>query len=220
MATEKPKTSKKRGPRPQGPYADKRKTLTTRITGEMRNRLETAANDSGRSLSQEIESRLEQSFVLQGALGLLGADANTAALFTDILHAKALIEAHAQKSVWDDYEAHITLSIAVRQLLLERTPDISAEFKKRTADWEKEKELNLQNWREDEGVVEGLQALGAVLSGDASPPPQIAPSPQQNAEMLGKAAAYVIKSKRGKNALAEALMRQSVPSDLETQDDE
>ncbi len=41
---------------------DKRKTLSTRITSELRDRLDKSADESGRSLSQEIEFRLEQSF--------------------------------------------------------------------------------------------------------------------------------------------------------------
>ncbi len=58
------KLPKKRGPgRPaRGPYTDKRKTLTTRITADMRQALEDAAAKADRSLSQEIELRLEQSF--------------------------------------------------------------------------------------------------------------------------------------------------------------
>ncbi len=58
------KQPKKRGPgRPaRGPYTDKRKTLTTRITADMRQALEDAAAKADRSLSQEIELRLEQSF--------------------------------------------------------------------------------------------------------------------------------------------------------------
>ena len=55
---------RKRGPRPRGPYAYKRKTLSTRITAETRKRLDMAAEASGRSLSQEIELRLEQSFLI------------------------------------------------------------------------------------------------------------------------------------------------------------
>ena len=50
------------GPRPRGPFEDKRRTLTTQITDGMRDRLDTAAAAASRSLSQEIEMRLEQSF--------------------------------------------------------------------------------------------------------------------------------------------------------------
>ena len=42
---------------------DRRKTTSTRITPETRARLEEAAAQSGRSMAQEIELRLEQSFI-------------------------------------------------------------------------------------------------------------------------------------------------------------
>jgi hypothetical protein len=57
------------GPRPQGPYEDKRQTLTTRITSETRMKLEAAAAASGRSLSQEIELLLERALAAEEALG-------------------------------------------------------------------------------------------------------------------------------------------------------
>ena len=56
------KSNRPTGRPPRGEYADKRKTLTTRITAKLRKQLEQAAEKSGRSLSQEIEFRLEQSF--------------------------------------------------------------------------------------------------------------------------------------------------------------
>ncbi len=46
---------------------DRRKTMSTRITPETRAQLDAAAVQSGRSLAQEIEFRLEQSFLLEAA---------------------------------------------------------------------------------------------------------------------------------------------------------
>lgn len=57
------KKTGRRGPRPRGPFADKRKTLTTRITNKTRENLDAAAKATDRSLSQEIEFRLERSFL-------------------------------------------------------------------------------------------------------------------------------------------------------------
>ena len=62
MAQSEKKTAKRPGPRPRGPFVGKRKTFPTRITEETRAGLEAAAAASDRSLSQEIEFRLEQSF--------------------------------------------------------------------------------------------------------------------------------------------------------------
>src|SRR5690242_4365213 len=50
------------GPKPRGPFENKRLTLTTRITEDLRKKLEAAAEATGRSLSQEIELRLLESF--------------------------------------------------------------------------------------------------------------------------------------------------------------
>jgi hypothetical protein len=60
--------ARRRGPKPKGPYEDKRRTLTTRITDHTRARLEQEAARSGRSLAQEIELRIELSLESQGAL--------------------------------------------------------------------------------------------------------------------------------------------------------
>ena len=59
---------KRRGPAPRGPFTGKRKTLTTRITEGVREQLEAAAEASDRSLSQEIEFRLERSFLTEEAI--------------------------------------------------------------------------------------------------------------------------------------------------------
>ena len=61
------KKTGRRGPRPRGPFADKRKTLTTRITNKTRENLDAAAKATDRSLSQEIEFRLERSFLQDDA---------------------------------------------------------------------------------------------------------------------------------------------------------
>lgn len=52
----------KRGRKPKGEYPDKVAVLSTRITAKLRQQLEDASTRSGRSLSQEIESRLSRSF--------------------------------------------------------------------------------------------------------------------------------------------------------------
>jgi hypothetical protein len=59
----------RRGAKPRGPYEDKRQTLTTRITGEMRAKLEAAAAASGRSLSQEIELQLDRALAGEESFG-------------------------------------------------------------------------------------------------------------------------------------------------------
>lgn len=53
----------KRGPAPKGEYTGKSKVLSTRITPELREALEAAKAKSRRSLSQEIEDRLQRTFI-------------------------------------------------------------------------------------------------------------------------------------------------------------
>lgn len=54
--------SSKKGRPAKGPFENKSRALSTRITEKIRTKLDCAAADNGRSLSQEIEHRLEQSF--------------------------------------------------------------------------------------------------------------------------------------------------------------
>jgi hypothetical protein len=55
------------GRKPRGEYSGKSAVFSTRITPETRSKLEEAATKSGRSLSQEVERRLEDSFGIQRA---------------------------------------------------------------------------------------------------------------------------------------------------------
>ncbi len=50
------------GRHPQGPYELLTHTLTTRITEDLRKKLDAAADANGRSLAQEVSDRLYKSF--------------------------------------------------------------------------------------------------------------------------------------------------------------
>ena len=52
----------KRGPAPKGEYTNKSAVFSTRLRKDTRDALTQAANQSGRSLSQEVEHRLRRSF--------------------------------------------------------------------------------------------------------------------------------------------------------------
>lgn len=52
-----------KGPKPKGEYTGKSSVFSTRIRPDLRERLESATAESGRSLSQEVEYRLRRSFV-------------------------------------------------------------------------------------------------------------------------------------------------------------
>lgn len=71
----------KRGPAPRGEFQGKTKVLSTRIRPDTRAALVAAAEESGRSLSQEIESRLRGSFADEEmALAAFGSKRNRAVM--------------------------------------------------------------------------------------------------------------------------------------------
>jgi hypothetical protein len=85
MVSKTKRTAKKRrGPAPKGDYADKAATISTRITQDLRDWLETAAKKSGRSLSQEIETRLRRTFREEENLAKQFGSADAARVFTAI----------------------------------------------------------------------------------------------------------------------------------------
>lgn len=51
-----------RGPKPKGGYGEKREVLSTRITASTREALKQASEESGLSISSEVERRLRRSF--------------------------------------------------------------------------------------------------------------------------------------------------------------
>ncbi|WP_426433873.1 hypothetical protein [Bradyrhizobium genosp. P] len=75
---------KRRGPAPRGDYAGKAKTINTRATPELRDWLEKAAKKSGRSLSQEIETRLRRTFREEADLAKEFGSADAARVFRAI----------------------------------------------------------------------------------------------------------------------------------------
>jgi hypothetical protein len=70
--------NKRRGPIPKGEYAGKAKTINTRVTPALRGWLDKAAKQNGRSLSQEIENRLLQTFTDEEKLADQFGDYRTA----------------------------------------------------------------------------------------------------------------------------------------------
>jgi hypothetical protein len=64
----------KRGPQPRGPYPGRRSVTSWRMRPETRDRLERAAEKSGRSMSQEIEDRLQRTFEDDKAMESFGGE--------------------------------------------------------------------------------------------------------------------------------------------------
>ena len=105
MPTASPSKRKRPGPAPRGPYEGKRRTLTTKITEGLRQKLDDAAERSNRSLSQEIEFRLDYSFRDQDARDRDFSDDFTLKLMRALATAKVLAEARWGKDAYKDAAA-------------------------------------------------------------------------------------------------------------------
>ncbi len=114
--------------RKTGKRVDRRKTMSTRITPETRAQLEEAAAQSGRSLAQEVETRLDQSFAEEKSQAVI-SDKELRGLYAPFgkletfmvarLLANAIhtIEAVTGKNWMDDPEAHRQTQEACKTIL-------------------------------------------------------------------------------------------------------
>ena len=129
------KKTAKRG-RPRLPKGEgKRFPINTRTTKELKERIDSAAHESGRSVSQEIEYRLERSFMIEGGLGMVGIDPKTAQLIKDLLDVKSLLENKLKGGVWKHWDWYRIWARAVERILnfptsTENTLSMSKEFDK------------------------------------------------------------------------------------------
>ena len=122
----------RRGRPPRGPYANKRKTLSTRITSTLRTRLEEAAEESGRSLSQEIEFRLEQSFADDQAKHEAFGGKHVYALMRLLGSAVSLIETGTGRKWRDDLVTYHQVKATIDKLLYGLGPASAGEHDDRT----------------------------------------------------------------------------------------
>ena len=83
--------------------ADRRKTTSTRITPETRAKLEATVAQSGRSLAQEIELRLQQSFLDENARDREFGGKKLRGLFRMMTGALEIIEQGRGKACTDDW---------------------------------------------------------------------------------------------------------------------
>ena len=180
------------------PGRGKRVPLNMRTTRERRKALESAAASSGRSLVQEVEHRLDRSFLEEDYLSLICGDSRTARFLIDILDAKKLIESYQEKSVWEDFECHEAMKEALKKLLARGEPQPTGKFKKQVTAYDRYVEKELRPWKERGG------GRGLLSNPDAGDPPPLKPSPAQLARAVGRAAADVVTQSRVK-ALVEVL---------------
>lgn len=107
------------------PGSPKRSSFNTRLRAETKESLEAEAAKSGRSLSEEIEFRLEQSLRDEAALG----SAELSALFRMLGAAANLIEARTGKSCMADHMTSIAVRAAWKKLIAEASPLPGEEWK-------------------------------------------------------------------------------------------
>ncbi len=103
---------------------DRRKTTSTRITPETRGQIEEAAAQSGRSLAQEIEFRLERSLQQEADSG--GRQLH--GLLRLLIGAAEIIQARTGKSASDDWKTGIAVGSAWKRLIHDWLPRPPAEL--------------------------------------------------------------------------------------------
>ncbi len=191
------KQSRPKMGRPPLPPGERRgASIAFRPTPAIREKLGEASKANARSRSQEVEARLDRSFLEENHLSLICGDSRTARFVMDILDSKKLIESYQEKSVWEDFECHEAMEEALKRLLARGAPRPTGKFKKQVTAYDRYVEKELKPWKERGG---GL--LSNPVAGD---PPTLKPSPAALARAVGRAAADVVTQSRVK-ALEEVL---------------
>jgi hypothetical protein len=102
----------------------KKVTLSIRATPDLKGRLDQQAKANDRSLSQEAEVRLEQSFLADAHYG----DPKFRSLMRLLTGAAAVIEEQRGKSFLADYETFRIVTKAWEKIIVSRRPRPSADF--------------------------------------------------------------------------------------------
>lgn len=138
MLTLMDETKIKRGSgRPPKPAEEgKRQSLTFRLSADMRTEIERAAMQKGRSLAQEVESRLERTFEIEKVLGsqeharflrLLAASSDSfGRFFQQIAALKTAIEARTNALIECDPATFWAMRAGTLELLDRMMPEESA----------------------------------------------------------------------------------------------
>jgi hypothetical protein len=109
--------TRKKTPATNETEAGKRFPLNMRTTKGIRDRLESAARANGRSLAQEVEHRLEQSFFGEDARAHFFGGADLDALCQQIAGAVGFVQQKTGKRWLEDYETYLAVSDALEGIL-------------------------------------------------------------------------------------------------------
>lgn len=131
----------------------RRAAFTFRATNELKQKLTKAAEQSERSIAQEIEMRLEMSFAREADAG-----SATAAALADLVRlVVSRLEAKSGKTWTDDYNTYLAVEAAIGRILYLNQPQEAAH-------WSDAK----RRWEEDTGE-EGLEQLRIEMQSLADP---------------------------------------------------
>ena len=111
------RASKKRGRPALPPTQGKRAPLNTRTTLQLRDKVAEASKETGRSLAQEVELRLEQSFKSDDAINAAFGGKELASLFRLLGAAAEQVELKTGKSWRTDLDTFVAMRLAWAQLL-------------------------------------------------------------------------------------------------------
>jgi Arc-like DNA binding domain len=130
VAMRKEQKTQRLGRPPLHDGASKRAQFNTRLRQEVKKRLEQAAASAGRSLSEEIEHRLEQSLRDEEVAG----GGRLHSLFRLLGGTAGLIEEHRGAAFLDDYETFIAVSKAWQKILNAVRPAAAPELSRWISD--------------------------------------------------------------------------------------
>ena len=122
-------SERKRGRPPLPPKQRKRNNVTIRLRDDLKSSLQEAGVDQGRSLSEEIEARLEASLLGEAAFG--GRELQT--LFRLLGTVAEVIQEQSGKKWNEDWETSIAVRTAWNRLIADVMPPVPLSEKKITA---------------------------------------------------------------------------------------
>lgn len=116
--TEEAPPKKRMGRPPKAPEKGRRQNYTFRMSDADRDKVVAAADAAGRSVSEEIERRIEDSFS-----GALAADQRTKILIENIFQLINMIELGSGKKWWEDETTAGMCGFVLRELILQLMPE-------------------------------------------------------------------------------------------------
>ena len=133
-------------------------------------------------MAQEVEFRLEKSFLTEDYMTLAFGDFKSSLFARSFLDVMKTIEDYMGKSPWEDFEAHTALRAAADEILLGHQPHIPADLEKRIVVWTQ----RLHGW-------EKKQKIWEEKGEDGEPPENPGPDPIEKAQIIGRAGVEVVR---------------------------